>query len=123
MFKLQLEAGQSPPVQAELDFPNRQVWHVGGIGLPKPDILGHDAFVKPEAQTGELQIHTALTEALEQRILYEPGEADLIQIKQAAQQDQDKHPNSDSKPPEVHPARTPESAALAFGFCAHRIDK
>src|ERR1043166_965710 len=95
-------------VQQHLHLANCQLRSQRVARAVKNDIFG-DNFVKPaKTQAGKLKVNPLGAQFIQQRFLYEAGQSDLIEVKQAADEHQNNQPHSDPEAAEIDSAQTPE---------------
>src|ERR1035441_9978792 len=109
---LKLKPGKGGVVEAQPHFCKRQMRAERLVGPPEADVLRHDAVIPTQAQAVELKIEAPCPEVFQQRLLGEVRKADLIEIKKAAEQDENQQPNGDAEPAEADSSSPPKLAFL-----------
>src|ERR1035441_9524334 len=105
---LKLKPGKGGVVEAQPHLCKRQMRAERLVGPPEADVLRHDAAIPTQAQAGELEVEAPCPEVFQQRLLGEVRKADLIEIKEAAEQDENQQPNGDAEPAEADSGSPPK---------------
>jgi hypothetical protein len=115
---LKLKLAQRLVIEMNLDLRELELRAERFIGgAIEPNIFRHNSLVPSQSQSGELKIHSAFAQFLQQRLFYESREADLININQKAQERQNEEPNRDSGVTKTDPASAPKTSS--FRRCRH----
>ncbi len=125
LIDLELKAAQRLGINKHLDLGNSEFGTRGVLSFPEADVLGDNAFEPAQPQPRKLQIYPLLMQFLQQRAFQKTGQAYLVQVNEAANQQQDEEPNRDPEPPEVKPASSPEPFPAGWPcWCfGHGIDR
>jgi len=114
---LKLKFAQSLVIELDLDLGQFEFGAERLIGAAEPNVFGDDSLVPSQAQSGELEIDSALAEFFEEGFFYKTGEADLVNVNQATEERQNEEPDCDSRVTETNPASPPK--ASSFGRLWH----
>jgi hypothetical protein len=112
---LELEPREGLVVEHDLGFGQGEPGTERLIGASELDIFGDEAAVPAEPEARELEVEAAGAEFFEERSFDEGGQADLVEVKQGGQGDQQQQPNEDSEAAKTDAANPPKTSLLAGG--------
>ena len=104
-------------VEQQLDFANSELRCYVVVRAAKDDVLCDDFMKAAQAQPGKLEINALGAQFFQERLFHEAGQANLVEIKGAADQREDDEPHSYAKAAEIDSAQTPEAGF--FRRCSH----
>src|ERR1051326_6794399 len=113
-----MKMGQGSVIEMDLHFGCGDFGVKPLSGLAETDVFGDDALVPPKTKAGKLQIDALSMKFFEQGPFDETGEADLVEINQGGEDQENAGPHRDPKTAKVNTQQAPESTLAAEGGMA-----
>ena len=117
----EFQVGERGVIQLHVGGARSEFRQHGAVGAEHANLVGDDAAIRAQAETGEFQIHAARPKIFQQGSLDEAGEPDLVQIRAEADQHKKRQQHRDAEAAEVDPQPPPRGALrFALGLRGHR---